>query len=237
VLRAQAVVARTYALHERARNAELGWDVESSVVSQRYRQGPVPPRIRAAVLATRGEVLEYEGAPILAVFHASAGGRTASSAEVWGRSLPYLKEVSSPDDDAPDYFWSFDLARADLLAALRPLGFAVGSGEPIEVVERTPSGRVARVRIGEAEITGRALRRVLGGRALRSTRFEVRAGEGERVRFVGSGSGHGVGLCQWGARALAESGRSYREILAHYYPGTRLRAGRFPGALAAGVGP
>ena len=84
-----------------------------------------------------------------------------------------------------------------------------------------PSCFSSAIRIGEAELSGREVRRVLGGRALRSTRFEVRETP-QGVRFDGSGSGHGVGLCQWGARSLAESGASYREILAHYYPGTRL---------------
>jgi stage II sporulation protein D len=236
VLKAQAVIARTYALHERVRNAGLEYDVESSVVSQRYREGAVPARIRAAVAATRSEFLEYGGAPILAAYHASSGGRTASSEEVWGQSLPYLASVSSPDDDAPDYFWSFEIAREDFLDALRSRGFGVGEGQPIEVLERSASGRVIRLRVGAAEVTGREIRRALGGRALRSTKFEVRVSDDGAVRILGSGSGHGVGLCQWGARALAASGKSYREILAHYYPGSRLRSGRGARALGAGVG-
>jgi stage II sporulation protein D len=235
-LKAQAVVARTYALHERARNANLAYDVESSVVSQRYREGAVPARIRRAVAETRAEFLEYRGAPILAAFHASAGGRTASAEEVWGQPLAYLQAVSSPDDDSPDYFWSFEIARGDLLDALRSRGFPVGGGRPIEVAERSASGRVTRVRVGDAEVTGREFRRALGGRALRSTKFEVRVSDRDVVRFLGSGSGHGVGLCQWGARALADSGESYREILEHYYPGSRLRTGRGARALGAGVG-
>jgi stage II sporulation protein D len=213
-LKAQAVVARTYALHERDRNRALAYDVESSVVSQRYQEGPVAQPIQAAVSATRGQFLSWQGQPILAVFHASAGGRTASSEEVWGRPLPYLRIVNSPDEDGPDFFWSFDIGRADLAGVL-------GSSELPDVVERSPSGRVLRIRVGSRELTGRELRRTLGGRALRSTRFEVRE-TGDVIRFVGSGSGHGVGLCQWGTRSLAESGSSYRQILSHYYPGARL---------------
>ena len=236
VLKAQAVVARTYALHERRRNADLHYDVESSVVSQRYREGAVPARIRAAVAQTRAEFLEYGDGPILAAFHASSGGRTASSVAVWGQPLPYLGGVSSPDDGSPDYFWSFEIAREDLVDAVRARGFAVGEGRIIAVTESSPSGRVQRVRVGDAEVTGREIRRALGGRALRSTKFELRVSDEGTVRFLGSGSGHGVGLCQWGARALADAGKSYREILAHYYPGSRLRTGRNARALGAGVG-
>ena len=76
--------------------------------------------------------------------------------------------------------------------------------------------------MGTAAVSGRDLRQVLGGRAIRSTLFEVGV-EGEWVRFVGSGAGHGVGLCQWGARELAERGRGVNQILEHYYPGTHLR--------------
>jgi stage II sporulation protein D len=80
---------------------------------------------------------------------------------------------------------------------------------------------VAFVELGGARLTGRDLRRILGGRAIRSALFEVREERGS-VTFFGSGAGHGVGLSQWGARELARRRRSYRQILSHYYPGTQL---------------
>ncbi|MFQ5696847.1 MAG: SpoIID/LytB domain-containing protein [Myxococcota bacterium] len=220
-LKAQAVVARSYVLHEKARNAGGSYDVVDSVRSQRYRATPVPATIRAAVAATRGWMLTHEGRPILAAFHASAGGRTASAAEVWGEAVSYLRGVPSPDDGAPDFFWSFEIARADLVAALTARGFQARIDGEFGVLERGPSGRVRTLRLGGAPVEGRTLRRILGGRALRSTLFELRV-EGDRIQFLGSGSGHGVGLSQWGTRALAQRGKSYREILAHYYPGTHL---------------
>lgn len=220
-LKAQAVVVRSYALHEKARNAEAHYDVVDSVRSQRYRSTPVPATIRAAVAATRGRMLTHRGRPILAAFHASSGGRTASASEVWGEPVSYLREVQSPDDQAPDFFWSFEISRSDLVATLVAHGFRSRAGGEFEVLERGGSGRVRTLRLGGARIEGRALRRMLGGRALRSTLFELRV-EGDHIQFLGSGSGHGVGLSQWGTRALAEKGQSYREILAHYYPGTSL---------------
>jgi stage II sporulation protein D len=230
-LKAQAVVARSYALHQRARRGEEVFDVEADVISQRYAVGAVPESARDAARATAGQVLTFEGEPILAAFHSSSGGETASAAEVWGEPVPYLRSVSSPDDAAPDYFWSYEIPSPDLAAALREAGYAPGRVNDVRVLERSPSGRVLSVQIGAAELSGRSLREVLGGRALRSAMFDARL-EGATVRFLGSGSGHGVGLCQWGASEFARRGLSYREILSHYYPGTNLRRVGASGALA-----
>ncbi len=222
-LKAQAVVTRSYALYERASQRDAAWDVESSVLSQRYAPAsPVAASIRLATRQTRGQVLSFAGEPILAAFHASSGGRTASAAEVWGLDLPYLRQVPSPDDEAPDYFWSYQVSLDDLRAALIEAAYPRVRGDEVRVLERSRSGRVTRVRLAGAELSGRELRQVLGGRAIRSARFDVRSERGG-VLFLGSGAGHGVGLCQWGARELALRGQSYTEILAHYYPGTELQ--------------
>ena len=230
-LKAQAVVARSYALHERARRANESFDLEGSVISQRYAVDAVPASALAATRATADEVLVFAGEPILAAFHSSSGGATASAAEVWGEEVSYLRSVASPDDAAPDYFWSYEIALRDIEAALREAGYAPGSVDAVRVSERSRSGRVLAVRVGAIELSGRDLREVLGGRALRSAKFDARL-EGDRVRFLGSGSGHGVGLCQWGASELAQRGQGYREILAHYYPGTNLRRVGAPGSVA-----
>jgi stage II sporulation protein D len=221
-LKAQAVVARSYALHEKNRNAAQRHDVDSSILTQRYAETRIPARVRAAARATRGQYLSFDGRPILAAFHASSGGRTASAMEVWGREVPYLRSVDSPDDAAPDYFWSYEIGAEDLLAALREAGLPADGGGGARVLARSPSGRVERLAIGSALLSGRDLRQVLGGRAIRSARFELRSEPGV-IRFLGSGAGHGVGMCQWGARQLALQGRTYKQILAHYYPGAGLR--------------
>ena len=220
-LRAQSVVARTYALYERERNAKRPFDVESTVLSQRYGVEPVADSVRRSTRATQGEYLAHDNRPILAVFHAAGGGRTATSEEVWGRSLPYLRSVESPDSEAPDFFWSYSIPTADFFQALRASGVGTPDG-PVEVTRRSASGRVVILRVGESVLSGRDVRDLLGGRALRSTMFDVRI-EGDTLRFLGSGSGHGVGLSQWGARELARRGWDYRQILAYYYPGTSLR--------------
>jgi stage II sporulation protein D len=220
-LKAQAVVARSYALHQAALRAQSAWDVESSVISQRYGRGSIPESVRQAVGATADEVLTFAGTPVLAVFHSASGGRTASALEVWGTDLPYLRSVASPDQAGPEFFWAYEISLLELARALLSSGYPAGTVDQVAVLERSPSGRALRVRAGEAELRGHDLRQVLGGRALKSTRFEVRVDRGVAT-FLGSGAGHGVGLCQWGARELARGGLGYREILAHYYPGTRV---------------
>ena len=228
VLKAQAVITRTYALYEKDRRSGAEFDLEASVISQRYTGGAVPSQIQRAVEETRGEFLSFSGGPILAAFHSSAGGRTASAQEVWGTDLPYLRTVSSPDEEAPEHFWSFEISMKDLRQAMKKAGFSQPSSSEPRVLERSPSGRVDELLIGGVGLSGRELRQILGGRAIHSALFEVRV-DGKSVRFLGSGSGHGVGLSQWGARELARRGRSYPEILAHYYPGAEL------GSLAPGA--
>jgi len=237
VLRAQAVVARTYALYRRsrARARGAGWDVTAGAESQVYAgMAAEAPAARDAVAATRGQVLLWRGEPILAAYHSASGGRTASAEEVWGRPVPYL--VSLPVDGeeiSPETYWRIPVAAATLGRALGEQGQPVGPVVEVKVLERSPSGRVRRALLrgagGAVELDGRELRRLAGG--LPSTRFEVRAvraGAGEAEEeflFVGTGYGHGVGMSQWGAHAMARQGASYREILERFYPGTELRSG------------
>jgi len=228
-LRAQAVASRTYALHQRAARRGQSWDVVAGTASQVYGGIAAESQpVAEAVAATRGQILVADGAPILAAFHAASGGRTASAEEVWGQRLDYL--VSRPvegEEDSPDTYWRAAVTRTTLGRALAARGEPVGALRAVEVIERSPSGRVARVELrGErasVRLTGRELRSLLGESTLRSTLFEVRP-DREAWVFVGSGRGHGVGMSQWGAQAMARSGAGYREILAAFYPGARLAA-------------
>jgi stage II sporulation protein D len=226
-LRAQAVVTRTYALYQRARHAEQGFDLEADTSHQVYGGVRVEDEVLArAVADTRAEVLTWRGQPILAAFHSASGGRTASAEEVWGEALPYLRSVDVDiEEDSPDTYWRVRLSRSGLARALVPLGLRLGEVREARVSARTPSGRAARVELtgsgGSGSVTARELRSALGDSLIRSTLFEIRELGGEVV-FVGSGHGHGVGMSQWGAQAMAERGADYREILAAFYPGTRL---------------
>jgi len=226
-LRAQAVATRTYLLHQAAGAQDRPWQVRATTASQVYRGIEAEtPETRAAARETRGEVLTHDGEPILAVFHSTAGGRTAAAGEVWGEDLPYLRTLEVEDEvDAPHTYWRSEHASTELEALLEAGGVGVGRLEALEVVERTPSGRVARLRVsgsaGRVVLGGRDTRALIGPLQLRSTLFEIRRTEGG-FAFVGSGYGHGVGMSQWGARALAEKGLSHPRILAIFYPGARL---------------
>ena len=226
-LRAQAVAARTYVLHEAAKRQAAAWDVRATALSQVYRGLEAETdETRSAARATRSEVLTYRGEPILAVFHSTAGGRTATAGEVWGRDLPYLRVVEvEEEDDAPHTYWRAVFSPSDLAGQLDAAGVAVQRVEGLRVTRRTRSGRVERLEVRGAraveELRGERLRQLVRALGLRSTLFDIRHGS-EGFAFVGSGYGHGVGMSQWGARALAERGVSYQRILARFYPGTRL---------------
>ena len=227
LLRAQAVAIRTYALHRRATAGARDYDVEADTRAQVYLglDGETPA-VRAAVADTRAQVLTYDGEPILAAFHSAAGGRTASAAEVWGEDVPYLRSVRVPgEDDSPDTYWRTSVTPGELHDALADAGRGIGLPRRVSVAERSPSGRAVSVRVSDGHdavvVSAEALRRTLGADRLRSTLFDVRA-SGDDFVFVGSGRGHGVGMSQWGARALANQGASYAQILARFYPGARL---------------
>ena len=247
-LRAQAVATRTYVLHEAARRRGNDWDVSATATSQVYRGIPAESdETRAAARATRGEVLTWDGEPILAVFHSTAGGRTATAGEVWGEDRPYLRVVDVEEEDAaPHTYWRVEFSSQDLMSILDAAGVEVGPLEGLSVTRRTRSGRVERLEVrggtGRIDLRGADLRGLVASLTLRSTLFDVRATP-EGFAFVGSGFGHGVGMSQWGARALAKRGVAYPRILARFYPGTRLErwssrriAARYDRASATAAG-
>ncbi len=228
-LEAQAVAARTYALHRKVEAVQQGlpYHLDSTVLSQVYDGlAREDPRTRAAAAGTRGEVLAYGMLPVEAYFHASCGGKTEAGSAALGRDEPYLASVSCPcASRSPFAHWSVRLGEGELTSLLRPL---IGTGEVtgLRVSARTAAGRARTVVVqtteGPRPVAAAQLRARLGYVRLPSLWFDVRAA-GSGVVFEGRGAGHGAGLCQWGARALAEQGQSYRDILAHYYPGTELR--------------
>jgi stage II sporulation protein D len=145
---------------------------------------------------------------------------------VWGgEDKPYHKSSNCGFcEDAPYYFWRYP--ESGVLSAREIAGsFGIDGIKSLRVVERSPSGRVMKVRFktgkGDVFISGSEMRKRLGANKLRSTAFEIKLMDGGLV-FFGSGSGHGTGMCQWGARGMAEQGYLYEEILLHYFPGARL---------------
>lgn len=227
-LKAQAMAARTYALYKIRQNGKKDFDVVASTKDQVYkgRAGADGPAGRA-VDETRGQVLAFQDEPILATFFSTAAGPTEDAINVWSVDLPYLKGVECPFDMNSPYFqWRTDVWLPLLEQRLREEGFPVGVIAGLSPAFYTKAGRVSHVRIlhsdGELHVKGEDLRRVLGYTVLSSTQFDFEV-VGFQIQFTGRGAGHGVGLCQWGAKELAEKGYSAEAIVRYYYPGTEIR--------------
>ena len=225
-LRAQAIAARTYAAHLRQISAGKPYNIVASTANQQYF-GRVPPTspVWDAVRETTGQVLLWEGEVFPAFYHTESGGYTEDPRTVFAaRNMPGLKPVVCPfSAGSPHYFWNLDVKLGELSDALKRGGVDVGRVRTISIVERTPSLRAATVTVagtrGSAQLRGNDFRRMLGYDVFKSTLFAV-AVDGEVARFAGRGYGHGVGMCQWGAKGMAERGYSARQILEFYYPGT-----------------
>lgn len=228
MLKAQAVAARTYALYQHMLNFSREYDVAATIQDQVYkgRQG-VDDRVEEAVESTRGLVVTYQNAPIYAAFSSTAAGLTEDATVVWLKDLPYLKGVECPFDLASPYYqWKTSFKIKTLEKNLRQLGFDVGTIATLTPLARSRSGRVATLRLlhskGELILRGEELRKAVGYRVVPSTQFTIDS-IGDEVMMSGYGAGHAVGLCQWGAKELAELGYPYASILLYYYPGTELR--------------
>ena len=236
-LKAQAVAARTYLLYKMERGgsanhpeadicddinccnaykseaeAAANWGMSTAVYEE---------KIRRAVAETDGQVILYEGAPVLAVFHSSSAGATQDSGDVWQNSLPYLQSVDSPEgaDAVPNYYSKVSFTLTDFkerFIAQYPTANLSGSPSNwFTNISQTENGAVLSLEVGGVPLSGTDLRSLLG---LRSTTFTISFTDTEVV-FSVTGYGHGVGLSQYGANVLAEEGWTYEEILEHYYTG------------------
>ena len=182
---------------------------------------PWNTRVEQAVSDTDGQVVLYNGRPILAVFHSSSAGRTAAAGDVWSGDLPYLVSVDSPEGEetVPNYYSTVTFTAAEakekLLAAHPELKLSGTPDRWFGAAAENGSGRVETVAVGGTDIEGTELRRIFG---LRSACFTV-AADSESVTFHVTGYGHGVGMSQYGANQLAREGKTWQEILEWYYTG------------------
>lgn len=228
MLKVQAVAARTYALYQQMLSPTRSYDVVAGIQDQVYRgrQG-IDARVALAVESTRGLVVTYQGAPIYAAFSSTAAGLTEDAMNVWSKDLPYLKGVECPFDvESPFYQWKVSIKLDTLEKRLRKQGFSIGTISEISPLAHSRAGRVATLSIrhsdGELIIRGEDLRKVVGYTVVPSTQFTMESIADDLI-LSGYGAGHAVGLCQWGAKELAELGYSFASILNYYYPGTELQ--------------
>ena len=227
-LKAQTIAARTFALKNRRRHAADGYDLCSTTHCQVYKDlSAAVESSDAAIEATFGEVLMYNGALINATFHSDSGGMTEDAAEVWGQAVPYL--IAVEDFDTKTYPWNKKIAVKDFVAAL---GSDIGTLKAIKLsaleigrgaADRSSSGRVkfliAVGSKGEVKITGVEMRTKF---KLQSTLFDAKL-NGDAVEINGYGFGHGVGMAQYGAKDYADNGVGSADIVTHYYKGAAIK--------------
>lgn len=220
VLKAQAIAARSYAVANFGKHRAEGYDVKATVDDQVYR-GVIAEsaETNAAVAATSGLVLKNSNKVISAFFHSTSGGSTEVSENVWGKPLPYLKSVVDYDDAAPQFTWRKTITSQDLAKAL------LGSAQEAQVllgvlvIGRHPGDSQ---RVKDVLVVGQDSARVIAGTELRrlfnlpSTQFSLFQSDSSYI-FSGRGYGHGLGLSQWGAKALADNGYNAEQILSYYY--------------------
>lgn len=234
-LKAQAVVARTYTIYQiihnsgKHENADIcdnsnccqawiskdkrmaKWSVEEAESNWN--------KILEAVNSTSGKIITYAGEPINAFFHANSGGVTESSLNIWGGiDYPYLKSVETAGEEGyTQYNSEVVYTKEDLLNKIKEkypeceIDFA--QENCIQIIEYTTSGRVKTIKFGNVEIAGTEARTIFG---LKSTNITFNI-EGDNIKFSVIGYGHGVGMSQTGADALAKSGANYEEIIKHFY--------------------
>ena len=232
-LKAQAVAARTYALNKGPSfnhpDADLCTDYAccQAWIARDKAQGnwgdkaaEYTNKITTAVAETGNQVILYQGQLIDAVFHSSSSAATQDAVEVWGNSVPYLQSVDSPEGEGvPNYESQVTLTTQEFKDAfLKAQPTASLEGDPaswVGTIERTQSGSVHAITIGGVTVSGAQARQIF---SLRSASFDVSL-SGDTFTFSVTGFGHGVGMSQYGADAMAEEGKGYVEILQHYYTG------------------
>ena len=184
------------------------------------------PRASRAVGETRGMIITYRGEVISAFYHASCGGHTEDALALWGVDEPYLKGVDCDCQNISKYgSWEKRVAMAGVIRALRREGYRLSGIGSVQMGDVTPAGRVKNVIFHHSgkttSVPAETVRAALGYSTIPSIFFEPELMDQEVV-FSGRGLGHGVGLCQWGAKEMARNGADYKAILAYYYPGTVL---------------
>jgi stage II sporulation protein D len=226
-IKAQAVIARSYAMFQKNARKNAQYQLESSVLDQVYEGCDLEDsRAARGVQETGGEVLVWDDKIIQAFYHSNCAGHTENSKNVWGLSIPYLQGVPCEYClEANPVIWEQKIPLKKVEASLRNAGYQVWGMKELKVQGRNASGRVEQVlgasARGSVTVPGVAFRKALGYGVVKSTNFDIRV-SGEDCIVSGTGSGHGVGLCQWGAKERANEGFSYREILSYYYPGVKL---------------
>jgi len=233
-MKAMAVLIRTYALASAPRHADQGFDFCDLTHCQAFGGFQESlPQVEVAARSTRCLILTYQDKPIQALYHSTCGGHTSANQNVFGgQALPYLQGVVDPYCKAsPNYSWEAQVERGALEEIFRQESMGAWSGPltALQAKEAEPQGRIFSLEaVGANRLELRTEKflslagKKLGWNQVKSAWFTVLP-EGDAFHFTGHGLGHGVGLCQWGARGMALEGKKFDQILRFYFPQTRLR--------------
>jgi len=226
-LAAQAILARTFtvqAIEEKggvpARGTQASTDIKEF---QAYNGKAVSENVRKAIDMTRGMVITYQGKPIHAWFHASAGGITASAKEgldFKDAEPAYIQSVQSPDDLAPADVqnWTASFTKKQVMAVLTKMGKTAASIDSVEIGQKGSSGRATTMIINKnIEVSGPEMRVGLDSTKLKSMLLDKVEVSGDNIIFTGKGYGHGVGMSQWGANKMATMGSKPEDIIGQYF--------------------
>lgn len=232
-LAAQAIEARTFTLQKIAEQGTLpGKDAHASTnieEFQAYDASRINDNVREAVNSTRGLVAVYKGEFVRSWFHSYCGGITATPSaglNFQGKNPAYCKPVKNPcrkyvDKDIE--FWSTRFSKSQIRSAVSTIANEdPGDFQNFEIIA-AENGRAVTFKIGKVEVPAAELRLALGSTEMRSTWVDPPTISGNEVKFVGRGYGHGVGMCQWGAKGLAEEGHSAAEIVKFFFPGVEIK--------------
>jgi stage II sporulation protein D len=229
---AQAILARTFVMEfitekggSKYDGAHVSTDIEEA---QAWNEKAINDRIKEAVKRTRGQVVVYKGDYIKAWFHSHAGGKTASAKEGLAyekEEPPYIRVVTSPDSTkapADDAEWTARFTKQQVIEAINQAGGSSKGFDSAKVSEKGPSGRAVTLAFGDTKVSAPNFRIAIGSTKMKSTLLTSIEVKGNSVVFKGKGYGHGVGMSQWGAFAMAEDGKKAENIIAHYFKGVEI---------------
>ncbi len=227
-IKTQAIAARTFALYQARQNKSQGYDLTNDIYSQVY-SGATSERwaTTRAVKLTAGKVLTYKSDIFPAYYHATCGGHTEDASNLWNIDLPCLKGAAcNYCKESPHYKWTKSIPLNDIGKKLDDNGYKLGSIKEVSALSRNNSGRIDKIEIKDDAgvsciLTAKDFRQMMGPNDIRSANFEPSI-SGDKLVLKGIGWGHGVGMCQWGAKGQSEKGKTAEEILEFYYPGTEI---------------
>lgn len=237
-LKAQAVAARTYAIRKMSQNnsidkADISIDpargqayLSLDQLKQKWGGNfyTYYRKISQAVEATQGEIMVYEEEPIEAVFHSTSTGITQSAKDIWQVEVPYLQSVESVgEEESPSFVEEKKLSKKEILEVLEkryPDIMIYDLVGQIQIIERSSGGYIKKIQIGNKILSGEEVRSLFG---LKSSCFTIKE-EDEHFIFITKGYGHGAGMSQYGANYMAKEGKTYIDILKHYYQGIEIKA-------------